>query len=256
MDRNRELLVKIELDRFGRIFSTHWVLHEISTTIDPGTSVCILGANGAGKTTLLKAIAGNLRPTEGSVQYDGRKIRLGTFGLRKQFMFLEPDLPLVTQSAAKHVGRVLSMYGRDEVGVEDEVEKWLDHFRLAAKTSNKERFSRGEAMKLWLATLFVVAPPIWFLDEPHQWGLDAQGIEVLEDQIGKQVARGGTVVFTSQWPAHAARLADQVLVIHDTHLAYDGPAHGIVDRVDMRDEQLAAIVRGLTAAVAQEDALR
>ena len=50
------------------------VLHDVGLSVGPGEVVALLGANGAGKTTLLRVIAGELRPSSGSVDFDGREL--------------------------------------------------------------------------------------------------------------------------------------------------------------------------------------
>ena len=50
------------------------VLHEVDVTIKRGQIVTLIGANGAGKTTLLKTISGLIRPTAGTIEFDGRSI--------------------------------------------------------------------------------------------------------------------------------------------------------------------------------------
>src|SRR5258708_22298767 len=50
------------------------VLHDVSLSIERGQIVTLIGANGAGKTTLLKTISGLIRPTAGTIQFEGRGI--------------------------------------------------------------------------------------------------------------------------------------------------------------------------------------
>ena len=50
------------------------VLHDVSLTIERGQIVTLIGANGAGKTTLLKTISGLIRPTAGTIEFDGNSI--------------------------------------------------------------------------------------------------------------------------------------------------------------------------------------
>src|SRR5947207_2453682 len=50
------------------------VLFGIDLDVKEGEVITLLGANGAGKTTTLRAISGLLRPTAGSVTFDGRRI--------------------------------------------------------------------------------------------------------------------------------------------------------------------------------------
>src|SRR5262249_30657236 len=50
------------------------VLHEVALSIERGQIVTLIGANGAGKTTLLKTISGLIRPTAGTIEFEGKSI--------------------------------------------------------------------------------------------------------------------------------------------------------------------------------------
>ena len=56
--------------RFGR----REVLHGVSLSVRQGEIVTLVGSNGAGKTTLLKTISGLVRPSDGSIMFDGERI--------------------------------------------------------------------------------------------------------------------------------------------------------------------------------------
>ncbi|MGB8070773.1 MAG: ATP-binding cassette domain-containing protein, partial [Pseudolabrys sp.] len=50
------------------------VLHDVTLDVARGQIVTLIGANGAGKTTLLKTISGLLRPSAGSITFEGKSI--------------------------------------------------------------------------------------------------------------------------------------------------------------------------------------
>jgi branched-chain amino acid transport system ATP-binding protein len=50
------------------------ILRDVSLTLEEGSTTCVVGANGAGKTTLVRAIMGQVRPSAGTVAYDGRDV--------------------------------------------------------------------------------------------------------------------------------------------------------------------------------------
>ncbi|HYV21090.1 MAG TPA: ATP-binding cassette domain-containing protein, partial [Candidatus Bathyarchaeia archaeon] len=67
----RPLLTVHELEAYyGRVCA----LHSVSLEVAEGSVATLLGANGAGKTTTLRVISGLLRPTRGSVEFDGKRI--------------------------------------------------------------------------------------------------------------------------------------------------------------------------------------
>src|SRR5690348_7819802 len=63
------------INRLKRNFSSQgwrWVLRNVDLTMEPGSSLGIVGANGSGKSTMLKILARVMDPTAGSVNVAGR----------------------------------------------------------------------------------------------------------------------------------------------------------------------------------------
>ena len=69
----------IVLENISQIFDNgierNQVLNSLSLTIPEGQFVTVIGGNGAGKSTLFNIINGNLRPTSGSISFDGKDIQ-------------------------------------------------------------------------------------------------------------------------------------------------------------------------------------
>lgn len=70
-------MMRLELNDVRSGYGRREVLFGISMTVDPGSITVMLGANGAGKSTTLKTIIGVLKPTAGTVTYDGRSTSKG-----------------------------------------------------------------------------------------------------------------------------------------------------------------------------------
>ena len=61
----------LELDGVAKHFGAIHALDDVSLTLEPGQVVGLMGDNGAGKSTLVKIIAGNFRPTHGTIRMEG-----------------------------------------------------------------------------------------------------------------------------------------------------------------------------------------
>ena len=61
----------LQTDRISKSFHNQKVLNEVSLKVPQNSVYGLLGPNGAGKSTLLKTITGILKPTGGSIQFDG-----------------------------------------------------------------------------------------------------------------------------------------------------------------------------------------
>src|SRR5699024_4676603 len=64
----------LEIKRLRLAYGNLEVVHDVSMYIDQGEVVTLLGSNGAGKTTTLKAIAGLIKPFDGSIRFKERRI--------------------------------------------------------------------------------------------------------------------------------------------------------------------------------------
>src|SRR6201989_2540615 len=66
----------LELKNVSKHFGAIHALNDVSLSLEPGQVVGLMGDNGAGKSTLVKIIAGNFRPTHGTMQMEGRELSL------------------------------------------------------------------------------------------------------------------------------------------------------------------------------------
>lgn len=215
---------RISLMQTGRVFGGKWALRGIEATLQSGQVYAVLGANGAGKSTLLRLMAGWLPLSEGRILYDESPMRPTATHLRRKVMLLEDTESGRYPQAGKPTVRLCQMiedYGAQREGIEDEVAQWYQRLEVVSVYDKEKRaMSKGQAYKIAMIGLFLTSPAVWLLDEPFSAGLDAEGLRILETQIRQHADRGGMVVFTSQWPEHARRLADGALVLDDGKLAW------------------------------------
>ena len=62
----------IRFDGISKVFQTDSVLKDINWEIKKGEKIGLIGSNGCGKTTQLKILVGDIEPTTGSIQKDGK----------------------------------------------------------------------------------------------------------------------------------------------------------------------------------------
>ncbi|GAG51618.1 unnamed protein product, partial [marine sediment metagenome] len=113
----------IRLERVGVDFGRQRVLRTVDLTVSRGETLAVIGESGCGKTVLLKTIIGLLRPTCGSVHFDGRNIaELGERELTRQrirFGFLFQQAALFdSMTIAQNIGFSLRQHtnkGAEEI---------------------------------------------------------------------------------------------------------------------------------------------
>jgi branched-chain amino acid transport system ATP-binding protein len=199
-------LLKVEgLDvHYGAIHA----LKGISLTVEKGQIVTLIGANGAGKTTTLRALSGLVRPTRGTITFDGRSIAGGGAGLR-------PDeivrLGLAHAPEGRGIFPNLSVRDNLELGgyirrdpLGPDLEKAFKRFpRLKERAAQSAgTLSGGEQQMLAVARALIARPRLLLLDEPSL-GLAPQVVQTIFSIIQEINAEGMTILLVEQ-NAHMA----------------------------------------------------
>ena len=240
--------MELVAERVVRTFDACEAVTEVNTCIAPGITA-ILGANGAGKSTFMRLLAGWIPTSSGRITLGGERLTPAKEKLRRSLMLL--DEPRAGEAKIlSAIGQVVDAYQIDRPGIEGEVADWVERFQLLGTYHKSTRsVSKCQHYKSELICLFIVNPMIWMLDEPFSCGLDASGLQILEDQMLAHRASGGTIIFSTQWPKHAQRLADQILVFDEGRLALDKKAKEPIDSQLMAEAStsLVAVLSGLAA---------
>jgi len=208
--------MKIELRAVSKSYGRSRALDRASLEIGGGQIAAILGANGAGKTTLLRCLAGVAAPDSGEIVYNDEPFHRDQMDLRRQLFFL-PDIPVVfyEMSVVRHIGMVLRVYEREQAGIEAKVLQLLKEFDLFNVAENPlNTLSRGQVYKAAVAALIAVNPQVWLLDEPFASGMDPHGINTLKRYAREAIARGATIIYSTQILEVVERFSDRVCILH------------------------------------------
>ena len=159
------LVVKGLRSGYGKIE----VLHEVDLAVERGQIVSLIGANGAGKTTLLKTISGLLRPSAGSIKFEGADIArhpahkivgLGISHVPEGRAILKRMTVIDNLRMGAHV--------RSDPDVERDISSVLERFPLLAERRDQMAgtLSGGEQQMLAIGRALVARPRLLLLDEP------------------------------------------------------------------------------------------
>jgi len=145
---------------------------DVTLSIDPGEFVSIVGHSGAGKTTLLKMLFAEVRPTEGSVYFGSREIKVLSQRelreLRRSIGTIFQDFRLLpTKTVYENIAFALEVAGKSEEDIAADVPHVLELVGLLEKMwSFPSQLSGGEQQRIAIARAIVNQPDVLIADEP------------------------------------------------------------------------------------------
>ncbi len=202
-------------------------LRGISTSIEPGEQLAIVGQNGSGKTTLVKHLNGLLQPTSGSVlvgDWDTRKVSVAKLAARVGYVFQNPDEQLFCRTVGEEVSFGPHNLGFDGPRVQESVADALALVELTGKReTNPYDLSPTWRKMVALASVISMDAPIVIFDEPTT-GQDAASVSRLAHVVGELQKRGKTVITITHDIDFAAENFERVMALSQGRILLDGPA--------------------------------
>ena len=201
----------LELDDLHVHYGGIRALKGISIRIETGQIVTLVGANGAGKSTTLRAISGLLRPSQGSILFEGRSlvgvpphqiVRLGVSHV--------PEGRIVFANLTVSDNLELGAYLRkDRKGIEEDRRKVFTLFpRLRERARQASgTLSGGEQQMLAIGRALMARPRVLLMDEPSL-GLAPLLVREIFGVIREIRERGTTIVLVEQNARMALAVAD------------------------------------------------
>ncbi|CAN5873264.1 ATP-binding cassette domain-containing protein [soil metagenome] len=176
------------------------VIRDLTTTLQRGDKVGVIGPNGSGKTTLLRLLLGELTPDEGTIR-QGTNLEVAYFDQLKATLDEEKT---VQENVSEYETITIDGRPRHVLG-------YLQDFLFAPDRSRTlvKVLSGGERSRLLLAKLFTKPSNVLVLDEPTN-DLDIETLELLESLL---VDYGGTVLLVSHDRAFLNNVATATLAI-------------------------------------------
>lgn len=229
------------------------VLRGIDLRIASGAApVGIIGASGAGKTTLVRALTGELRPSRGTVTFNGRPVRRLP---RREAKHFHADVRFTSQDALTVLDRRLTVARRLTLALADArkagrthgttVTDLLDAVGLAPSFATRllVTLSGGEKQRVTLAAAIATRPQILVLDEPLT-AVDPQARGDLARSLAQaSVELDTALVLVSHDLELIERTCATVHVLADGEFVAHGPLGGVLadsDHPAVRDLAAAA----------------
>ena len=209
--------------------ASHRAVEHFDLRVAGDEFLCVVGPSGCGKSTLLSAIAGFLRPAQGSIVMDGRPIT-GP-GAERGVVFQEYAL-LPWMTVLDNAALGLKLRGMPKKQRYDEARRFLAIANLhGVEHKYPHELSGGMKQRVAVARTLANAPEVMLMDEPFA-AVDAQTRMVLQEELIRISVRSRlTVLFITHSVEEAIFLGDRVAVMSP------GPGHirTIVDVPFARD---------------------
>lgn len=220
------------------------VLKGVTFSVAPDELIVLLGANGAGKTTLLKTISGMLRPSSGSVTFDGEDITdQPPYLICRQGLIHIPEGRRLFPSMTVEENLILgAMPGP---AMERSTETLAEVYELFPVLAERRKqlagtLSGGEQQQVAMGRGLMSRPRLLMLDEPTL-GLApvlSEGIFEIVRRLSEE--RGIPILVVSQEVLEALNLAPRAIVLENGVVALEGASKDL-----LKDDQVRKAYLGL-----------
>lgn len=215
----------LSTDNLVKEYNERRVVNGVSILVNAGEIVGLLGPNGAGKTTTFNMVVGLVKPDEGQVIFEGKRIT--TLPMHKRarlgigYLTQEPSVfrKLTVEE------NILAILETCEMGAKERVlrlKSLLDELDLARLAKSKAyTLSGGEKRRLEITRALVTSPKLLLLDEPFS-GIDPIAKYEVQKIIRRLKERGLGILITDHDARETLKLVDRAYLILHGKVVYEG----------------------------------
>jgi oligopeptide transport system ATP-binding protein len=236
----------------------------ISFHVNKGETLGLVGESGSGKSTTCRVVLQLLKPTSGSVKFEGREIaglkRRELRPLRREMQMIFQD-PYASLNPRKRIGQIVG----DQLKVQKvasgkelrtRVEGLLERVGLSPEHYNRfpHEFSGGQRQRIGIARALALEPKLIFCDEPVSAldvSIQAQIVNLLDDL---QDEMGLTYVFVAHDIGVVRHISDRIAVMNHGQIVETGDADQVCEHP--RDEYTKKLLSAVPIPDPRESAAR
>ena len=211
-------------------------INDINIEINENEFIGVIGKTGSGKSTLIQHFNGILRPSSGTLYFEGsdcwaKGFSRNSLRFNVGLVFQYPEYQLFEETVEKDIS-----FGPRNMGIsEDEIEKRIsDCLRFVGldESVRKESpfdLSGGQKRRVAIAGIMAMYPRVLILDEPTA-GLDPRGRdEILQRISDYRDEKKSTVIIVSHNMEDITRVCSKVLVMNDSHIEMYAPVNEVFE---------------------------
>ena len=194
-------------------------LRRLTVTVASGQVLGLLGPNGSGKSTTVRMVVGLLRPSQGTVRWNGIDVQdqLLAYQALVGYVPEEPRLyPYLT--AIEYLELIGGLRDLARETIVRRVNRYLELFGLeGSRHAPLSSFSKGMRQKVLIAAALLHDPDVVVFDEPGS-GLDVASTLILRTLVSSLADRGKTVIYSSHVLDEVEKACEQVIILHNGHV--------------------------------------
>lgn len=221
--------MELRIDRISKQYKNKIAVDRISLTLQKGV-YGLLGANGAGKTTLMRMMCGILKPTSGTITFNGTDVAEEQY--RDALGYLPQDFGYYPDfTAFDFMVYMASLKGLTKTQAKAKANTLLETVSLTDVAKKKiKTFSGGMKQRLGIAQALLNNPKILILDEPTA-GLDPKERVRFRNLIST-LGNDRIVLLSTHIVSDIEHIADTILVMKDGQLIHTGSLGEIIQIIE------------------------
>ncbi|HVR78028.1 MAG TPA: ABC transporter ATP-binding protein [Acidimicrobiia bacterium] len=227
--------------------NTHYgaahILRDVDIEVYAGEMVCLLGGNASGKTTTLKTMLGYVKPSSGTVLFDGENVNEWSTAKRVGHgLTMVPENRRLFKRMTVRENLEIGAYLRQGESLDGDLDRVFDMFpRVKERLTQKAgTLSGGEQQMVAMGRALMARPKVLLMDEPSMGlapVLVAQNFEIIE-----RINKAGTTVFVVEQNASMAlSIADRGYVLQTGRIVLDDTSQGLLANPQMRAAYLGDV---------------
>lgn len=207
----------LECQQIMKKYISTTAVEDITLKLEPGNIYALLGPNGSGKTTFMKMVAGLIKPTQGTLLFEGQEIGIYS---KEHIAYMPTEAYFYPYMTCKDIGKYYEDFFSDF-----DSEKY---YRLLAEMDLKpelkaSKMSSGMMAKLKIAVTLSRNAKLVMLDEPLN-GIDIIARDKILNTIIDSFSPEKAFVISSHLVDELERLIDYAIFIKQGHVALMGDA--------------------------------
>ena len=231
----------LEIQNISSGYGDVQILWDVSLNLERGKLTALVGSNGAGKTTLLRTAMSLLKPSQGSVTFDGRDVtRISPHNKAAQGMVLVPEGRQLFPSMNVYENLEMGAYSRRaKARFKENLEKVYDMLpRLKERADQKAgTLSGGEQQMLAVGRGLMAQPEILMFDE-LSLGLAPVLVLSLFEVLQRLKEEGLTMLLVEQNVQMALAVSEYAYVLAEGRIDLEGPSRDMARNEHVRQAYL------------------